>query len=143
MIAEAAQAAQEAAKSSASIVLDAGVIGLVVTNVFVLARDWMKARAARQQARDAADEAEAKALQAQAVAIRDGKTGANGNGGNGIHEKYVLPHSLKLQELDGKVQVMDQRMSKFEVENTAQHGKIFDRLDDIKDLIIGKSSGAA
>lgn len=144
MIAEAAQAAQEAAKSSASVVLDAGVIGLVVTNVFMLARDWMRARTARQQARDAVDEAKAKALEAQADALI-GKGGQSpSNGGNGIHEKYVLPHSLKLQELDSRAQVMDQRMSKFEQENSAQHTKIFDRLDDIKNLIIGeKTAGVA
>jgi hypothetical protein len=145
MLLEAGQAAQEAAKSSASVILDASVIGLVVTNSFLLIRDLVKSRTERQKARDAADEAEAKALRAQADALAANKAGQTpGKGsGNGVHEKYVLPHSLTLERHEGEIKAINGRFEKFEKDNSDQHGKIFDKLDDIKDLVIGKSAGAA
>ncbi len=139
MIAEVAQAASEAAKINPWVA--EGIYGLLVTNTILIIRDLIKARAERQKARAQVDEAEAEALKAQAQAL-SGKVPPAQNG-NGIHEKYVLPHSLELQRLDGAVKVMDKRFEKFEQENSKQHDNLAEKLDDIRDLVIGKAAGAA
>lgn len=142
MIAEAAQVAAEVAKQGggASPMTVIGLGFLVVSNIGL----WLdrvvqisRARADREQAEAA--EAEAKAL----VAANASKPAVNGNNGAALHEKYVLPHSLMLQDHANEIKAMVGRFDKFEKRNEEDHGKLFGKLDDIKDLIIGKSAGAA
>lgn len=137
MIAETAQAAVDAAKQSG--VGTETLIGLailIVSNIGLWLDKFVQMsrnRAEREQAE--ADEAEAKAAAAVAKP-------ANGNGA-AIHEKYVLPHSLELQRHDGELKAIVERFNQFEKRNVADHDKIFDKLDDIRDLVVGKAAGAA
>ncbi len=142
MLMDAAQAAADAGKSSASILLDAGVIGLMITNSFMLLKDWLRTRAERQKARDAADEAEAKALQAQAAALASGKAGqAPGNGQANGHQQYVVPHTAMLERHDAELKALKESSSRVERENREDHQKIFTKLDDLKDLIVERQPG--
>ncbi len=134
MIAEAAQAASEVAKHTSTETL-IGIGFLIVSNVGL----WLDRFVTISKNRAEQEKAEAQEAEAKAAAS---KVVPNGNG-NGIHEKWVLPHSLKLQELDGRVITMEGSLKKFEKDNSDQHERIFDKLDDIKDLVVGKSAGAA
>lgn len=138
MLAEVQGAAVEAARANPF--LNAGIIGLMVTNSFMLLRDALKNRAERQKARAAADEAEAKALKAQADALLAGKAGqlpANGNG----HAQYVVPHTAMLERHDAELKAMDTQFKRFERDNREDHGKIFDGINEVKNLILGRRVG--
>lgn len=152
MIAEVVQAAaQEVAKTSGSSTATAIGLGiLIVSNVGIWLDKIIGGRLQVAKERRAAEEAEAreaeaKAAEAKAAADAQPKAGGNGNGKAALdlHEKYVLPHSLELQHLGDEVKAINTRFDKFEEQNREDHGKMFDRLDDIKDLVIGKSAGAA
>ncbi len=127
------QAVQEAGKSAASIVLDAGVVGLVITNIFMLAKQWLQGRQEREKAQAVAEEAEAKALQAQAQAMT-GRTDS-GNGKLNGHQLYLLPHTAMLERHDAELKAVKESTARVERENREDHEKIFQKLDDLKDLI--------
>lgn len=132
MIAEAAQAAQEVAKANP--VLNAGVIGLVITNATLLVRDYLKSRAEKQKARDAVDEAEAQALKAQAQALSE--KGKSSEGGRDGHEKFFLDHALMLEGHEREIKALKEWAPKIERENREDHGKLFTGIGELKDLII-------
>ncbi len=152
MIAEVVQAAaQEAAKTSGSSTATAIGLGiLIVSNVGIWLDKIIGGRLQVAKERRAAEEAEAreaeaKAAEAKAAADAQPKAGGNGNGKAALdlHEKYVLPHSLALERHNLEIAALQEFTKKVEKENREDHGKIFKQLGDIKDLIIGKSAGAA
>ena len=126
MIAEAAQAAAEVVKQhAASTETLIGLGLLIVSNVGL----WLDRIVTISKNRAEQEKAEADEARSEAAA----KPAQNGNG---IHEKYVLPHSLKIQELEGRANTTDANFEKFERENRAQHETLFGKVDEVKDLIL-------
>jgi hypothetical protein len=80
MIQEASEAIKQAGSSTAAILLDASIIGLVVTNSFLLLREWVKMRQIRAEAEKAeaiAEKEEAKALATAASKTSNGSAARN------------------------------------------------------------------
>lgn len=136
---EAVQAATETARqagpSSATAI---GVAILVVGQIGI----WLDKAVAYAKARAERKRAEADVVEAKNIATlaanpspRDG----------GKHADFILPHSLALERHEGEIKSLQGTFVKLERENREDHGKIFTKLDDLKDLLVeelGPSHGA-
>jgi hypothetical protein len=118
-----------------------GLLFLVVSQSGVwLEKLLANSRARAERKRAEADEAEAKLAAARLAASSPAGAGNPGNAkpGNGSgseHKDFILPHALALERHEGEIRTLKGTTEKLERENREDHGKIFQKLDDLKDLL--------
>jgi len=141
---EAVQAATETAKqagpSSATAI---GIAILVVGQIGI----WLDKAVAYAKVRAERKRAEADVVEAKNVATLAAKPGNYDARAliDGKHHDFIMPHSLTLERHEGEIKNLQGTYDKLERENREDHGKIFTKLDDLKDLLVeelGSSHGA-
>ena len=73
------------------------------------------------------------------ILINQSRSKSNGNGKTD-HNTVIIPHSEKLKEHDGEIKNLGTRFDKLERENRDDHQKLFGKFDEVKDLIIERTS---
>jgi hypothetical protein len=135
------QVAQEAPRSTnytplALLFLIVSQLGVWLDKLLTYAR----ARADRKQAE--ADEAVATLATARASTLAPAApAGRPGNGSSAeAHREFILPHSLALERHSGDIATLKAAAEKLERDNREDHGKIFTKLDELKDILIEEES---
>jgi hypothetical protein len=127
---EAVQAAAETAKqagpSSATAI---GVAILVIGQIGI----WLDKAVAYAKARAERKRAEADVVEAKNIAHLTTKPPAPGNGS---HADFIMPHALALERHEGEIKNLQGTFVKLDHDNREDHGKIFTKLDDLKDLLV-------
>lgn len=131
----AAQAAQEAAKPQNTYTA-VGLLFLIVSQAGLWLDkilNYARARADRKKAE--AEKEEAKLAAARLAALPSPAGPPNGNNQE-LHRDFILPHSLALERHAGEISTLKASTAKLERENREDHGKIFTKLDELKDILI-------
>lgn len=139
----AVQAGQAAARNPSSLegYTALGLLFLIVSQAGI----WLDKLLAYARARADRKKAEAEKEEAKLAAARlatapiptpPPPAGRPGNGSADAHKEFILPHSLAIERHTGEIATLKASTEKLERENREDHGKIFAKLDELKDILI-------